>query len=87
MIGVILSEIGSYEEITRHIGGNITKGVISKFLKWNKGTISLQNQTNRCRKMFTTASNDRKNKRLCIGDEIKLSGNVQAKMAPIWCWV
>lgn len=37
--------------------------------------------------MFTTASDDRKNKRLCIGDEIKLSGNVQAKMAPIWCWV
>ena len=48
---VLLNEQGySYEEIRRHIDGNLTKGGISKFLKRYKETRSLQNQTGKGRK-------------------------------------
>lgn len=79
---VLLSEQGySYEEIRRQIGGNITKGGISKFLKKYKETQSLQNQTGKGRKRCTTASDDRIIKRLCLCDRRKSSGRMQDEMA------
>ena len=79
---VLLSEQGySYEEIRRNIGGNLTKGGISKFLKRYKETQSLQNQTGKGRKRCTTASDDRRIKRLCLGDRRKPSRCIQGEMA------
>lgn len=46
-------------------------------LKWHRKIISLQNIARKGRKRCKTASNDRTNQLLCIGDRIKLSGCVE----------
>ncbi|XP_060538389.1 6-phosphogluconate dehydrogenase, decarboxylating isoform X1 [Pantherophis guttatus] len=79
---VLLSEQGcSYEEIRRKMGGNLTKGGISKFLKRYKETQSLENLTGKGRKRCTTASDDRRIKRLCLRDGRKSPGCIQDEMA------
>lgn len=50
---VLLREQGcSYEEIWSQIGRNVPECGICKFLKRYKETISLQNQTGKCRKRW-----------------------------------
>lgn len=79
---VLLSEQGcSYEEIRRKMGGNLTKGGISKFLKRYKETRSLENHAGKGRKRCTTASDDRRIKRLCLRDGRKSPGCIQDEMA------
>ena len=78
---VLLSEQGyTYEEIGRQIGGNSTKGGISKFLKRYKETRSLQNQIGKGRERCTTANYDRRIARLSLHDRRK-SSRIQDEMA------
>ena len=79
---IFLHEEGnSYEEIRRKIGGNITKGGISKLLKRYEKTNSIENQKGKGRKRCTTAVGDRRIKRVCLGDRRKSSVCIKEEMS------
>lgn len=63
------------------MGGNVTRGGVSKFLKRYRMTLTLQNKLIQAGKECTIASYDKKIKILRIGDRRKSSGCIEDEMA------